>query len=1620
MVVWSLGTVLLLGAGLLTLQAQDDGQILYFPHLAVGAGWQTTITYINYSAEEVNCQTDFLADDGSPLMVSFTDLGRVVSRSDVLPPGGSVHQATNVDLSTPLAPGWARTNCSGPVKASLLFRRYNSEGMPTAEAGVNAATVPATRFVTFAEQGEGQFGTGVAYANPSDTAAHIAFTTRDTAGQMLASANHTLPPAGHGSQNMVDLFDLTSFSGSLEVTSTEPIVSLSLNFEADPVFSSLPPGEPDTSLPKSTTYYFPHLAVGASWQTTITYINYSPGEVTCQTDFLADDGSPLMVSFTGLGTVESRTDVLPPGGSVHEETNVGLSAPLAPGWARANCSGPVKASLLFRRYDSEGVPTGEAAVNATAVPATRYFTFAQQGEGQFGTGVAYANPSSSAADVTFTARDAAGQVLASVTHNLPPGGHGSQNMVDLFDLISFSGSLEVTSTEPIVSLSLNFEADPVFSSLPPGGVEERIIEPMTDREVLEALYHATGGPSWSNHTNWLSEAPLSEWFGVVADQTGRVMSLSLGGNRLTGVIPPELGQLAHLQRLHLEHNQLTGVIPPELGQLTHLQSLSLGTNRLSGVIPSELSKLSNLQVLNLWHNQLTGVIPPELGQLTHLQSLSLGTNRLSGVIPSELSKLSNLQVLNLWHNQLTGVIPPELGQLTHLQSLSLHGNALTGVIPPELGQLTHLRRLSLGGNALTGVIPPELGQLTRLRVLSLGDNGLSGAIPRHLLQLSELFWLDIGGTGVCVPADAIYQEWLNMISLFNSSGLVCDGTRRVSFSVSTYEVREGERVTVSVRMIDQTIDPVQSVSISLTAMPGGGATTADYSGVPDMVTLTPPANEAAFVVTAVKDDDVDPGETVVLGFRRPLPSGITSGDPHTATVTIHEPGTSVVTDREVLEALYHATGGPAWSNRTNWLSEAPMSDWFGVGTDGNGEVTTLSLRANQLSGTIPPELGGLTRLQRLDLSTNQLSGTIPPELGQLTRLQRLFLGGNQLSGAIPPELGGLTRLQFLGIANNGLSGTIPPELGQLTRLQRLFLGGNQLSGAIPPELGGLTRLQFLGIANNGLSGAIPPELGGLTILYWLDLRGNQLSGIIPPELGGLTHLGWLNLLGNKLSGTIPAELVELTNLEQLDLGFNQDLTGTIPPWLSQLPLSTLSLMATSVCAPEDGELQEWLATIEFMPSGLACGRPAAAMSLIDVAVFYTPTSRRIAGGTAEMEAMIDVMVAETNQAYVESGVSQQIVLVAREEIEYTESGNTFRDIERFADPSDGHMDEIHTIRNRVGADLVHLIADANISIAIGIPSAFGLTCAQCDSLTFAHELGHNMGLNHDRNASPRSNTFPYSHGYVNQRAFEAGAPVSARWRTIMAYGNQCGNAGFGCNWIMRLSNPNQTYLGDPLGVPGEESILAVNGPADAVRTLNLTRNSVADFRARASATRFTLSSSVSQARPMVRVVDVGPQPMPAPGGALFREIAPTARGVTLRRAGGLADQATLRRRDVSVDIGKLSRVSGGGRVALMLNLFDDVVLTGIIKQRTPTYSGGYALSGRLGGVPAGTVTLVVNGNVVAGSVRFPGATFRIRPEGAGRHAILQVDLSKLPQGCEVVTLTPGRYQLQAEGERPSE
>ena len=157
----------------------------------------------------------------------------------------------------------------------------------------------------------------------------------------------------------------------------------------------------------------------------------------------------------------------------------------------------------------------------------------------------------------------------------------------------------------------------------------------TDREALVALYNATDGENWNQSDNWLSDAPLGEWKGVLTDDR-RVVVLYLGDNGLTGEIPPELGSLSNLTALYLDTNALSGEIPPELGSLSNLTALSLHGNDLSGAIPAELGSLSNLAELDLRNNALSGAIPAELGSLSNLTNLRLLSNDLSGCVPSSL------------------------------------------------------------------------------------------------------------------------------------------------------------------------------------------------------------------------------------------------------------------------------------------------------------------------------------------------------------------------------------------------------------------------------------------------------------------------------------------------------------------------------------------------------------------------------------------------------------------------------------------------------------------------------------------------------------------------------------------------------------------------------------------------------------------------------------------------------------------------------------------------------------------------------------------------------------------------------------------------------------------------
>lgn len=293
--------------------------------------------------------------------------------------------------------------------------------------------------------------------------------------------------------------------------------------------------------------------------------------------------------------------------------------------------------------------------------------------------------------------------------------------------------------------------------------------PSIDREALIAFYNETGGPGWTNRSNWVSNTPIGTWYGVTADDDGRVVELRLSENNLSGSIPADLRHLGELKSMDLGLNRLTGGLPPELGQLLKLAVLSMEGNQLSGRIPVELADMINLETLNLGANRITGGIPPELGGLGKLKVLNLRENDLTGGIPSELGQLSGLESIRLDNNRLSGAIPPELGKWARLAFLILHDNQLAGPVPPELGRLASVVGFELHNNQLTGGVPSELGDLTAMKSLQLRNNrGMTGPLPLSLTSVS-LTSLSLDSTQLCVPPDSAFQTWL--ASIANATGV---------------------------------------------------------------------------------------------------------------------------------------------------------------------------------------------------------------------------------------------------------------------------------------------------------------------------------------------------------------------------------------------------------------------------------------------------------------------------------------------------------------------------------------------------------------------------------------------------------------------------------------------------------------------------------------------------------------------------------------------------------------------------------------------------------------------------------------------------------------------------------
>ena len=401
--------------------------------------------------------------------------------------------------------------------------------------------------------------------------------------------------------------------------------------------------------------------------------------------------------------------------------------------------------------------------------------------------------------------------------------------------------------------------------------------PATDREILEMLHDATGGGDWIDSRNWLTDAPLGEWRGVEVDNQGRVVELRLWDNGLAGRLPPEFGELAHLEYLRLSDNGLTGAIPPELGGLSSVTHMALDGNALSGQLPPELGGLPALEELRVENNDLSGPLPPELGGLASLRGLALtGNPRLRGPLPAELASLDRLERLLAGG---TGLCAPADSAFTAWLD-GIH----TRRVVPCAGREAPAAYLVQAVQSRAFPVPLVAGERALLRVFPTAARAAGAGVPavraRFFVDGRETHVEFVSGKSGAIPVKV------------DEGSLATSVSAEIPGSV----VRPGLEMVVEVDP-DRTLDPALGVARRI---PATGRLALDVRALPPLELTVVPFLWAqapdSSILDVVRGMAADPeADTLLADMRALLPVGALE-------VAAHEPVLSSSNDaRRLLE-----------------------------------------------------------------------------------------------------------------------------------------------------------------------------------------------------------------------------------------------------------------------------------------------------------------------------------------------------------------------------------------------------------------------------------------------------------------------------------------------------------------------------------------------------------------------------------------------------------------------------------------------------------------------------------------------------------------------------------------------
>ncbi|XP_019155348.1 PREDICTED: putative receptor-like protein kinase At3g47110, partial [Ipomoea nil] len=478
------------------------------------------------------------------------------------------------------------------------------------------------------------------------------------------------------------------------------------------------------------------------------------------------------------------------------------------------------------------------------------------------------------------------------------------------------------------------------------------------------------------------------------------------GNGLQGNLPTAfqfLPSLKKLQTLSLGTNRLTGRIPPTIGNLSSLQGLDLEMNHLEGRIPHEITRCWGLNFLSLGVNNFTGTLSPSFFNMTSIQSFSVVVNSLHGTIPSDIGDtMPNLEGFHFAENKFHGTIPISFPNASKLQILELSRNYFVGKVPDNIGKLKDLVSLNLGYNLLGSNDPlndlvfiTSLSNCSNFKLFIIQENRFEGKFPNTIANLSsKLQTLYLGHNKIFGTIPGAIKNLGSLIGFIIKDNLLS--------GVIPSEIGELHKLQFLDLSINQLSGKMSLTLFNLTSLASLFLDNNNFDGnIPPNVENFWNLNEC--VLSNNKLDGTIPQQV----FNLPSLSKYLDLSRNSFTGPL-SPAVGKLKTLNALDISQNKLSGEIPQTIGDCLS-----------------LEYLYMHDNLFEGKVPPSLVSLKSITYLDISNNKLTGEIPRDLQRLPLLQYLNLSFNDLEGEVPTN-GIFAKANHVSlVGNKKLCGGIP-------------------------------------------------------------------------------------------------------------------------------------------------------------------------------------------------------------------------------------------------------------------------------------------------------------------------------------------------------------------------------------------------------------------------------------------------------------------------------------------------------------------------------------------------------------------------------------------------------------------